>query len=511
LGAAAASIPINEFDGSEVRARTTIRNRRTEAGIALLIAIFVLLLISVVAIALIVSSGTESALAGNYRSSTGVYYAALSGLEEARGRLLPKNPSSFKNTAGSFLPPPGVTLPIGSVAYVLNPGPTEAMGNILTTYPDGEYDTEFGSGALASATVTTTASIWNRSPLNSLVPGPLYKWVRINAVSELSLNLDVTPIDGVKDASPPIFYDGTQLNTSSSGSQVLEITSLAVLPNGSQKLLQYLAAPVPLTFNAALTLDGTNVQVSAPTSSNFWVKGTDQGSVGSCTPGSSVVSAVGYNNSDLSQSNIVNAIPSGPPPAGNPDLRSHYTNGSPPTPSVNKVTLPSNLQTVAGLNALVQSITQGADAVISGPVTQTDSTNYMPAAMSATNPMTVVVNGDFTTNAWHGTGYGLLLVTGKLTYDPDASWNGIILVIGKGLMYSYQGNSTTTQIQGAVFLAKTVDASNNPLPPSSPLGSPFFNFTSSSASNGIYYSSCWIQTSMPSLGYKILSFHEISQ
>jgi hypothetical protein len=135
----------------------------------------------------------------------------------------------------------------------------------------------------------------------------------------------------------------------------------------------------------------------------------------------------------------------------------------------------------------------------------------MPAAMSATNPMTVVVNGDFTTNAWHGTGYGLLLVTGKLTYDPDASWNGIILVIGKGWMYSYLGNSTTTQIQGAVFLAKTVDASNNPLPPSSPLGSPFFNFTSSSASNGIYYSNCWIQASMPTTGYKILSFHEISQ
>jgi hypothetical protein len=78
-------------------------------------------------------------------------------------------------------------------------------------------------------------------------------------------------------------------------------------------------------------------------------------------------------------------------------------------------------------------------------------------------------------------------------------------------MYSNQGNSGATQFQGAVFLAKTVDASNNPLPPSSPLGSPFFNFTSSSASNGVYYSSCWIQASMPTLGYKILSFHEISQ
>ena len=64
----------------------------------LLIAIFVLMMVSVVAIALIVSSGPESALAANYRSSATVYYAAMAGLEEARGRLQPKNPNYFNNT-----------------------------------------------------------------------------------------------------------------------------------------------------------------------------------------------------------------------------------------------------------------------------------------------------------------------------------------------------------------------------------------------------------------------------
>src|SRR6266699_168189 len=148
--------------------RTAIRTNRPEKGIALLISIFVLLLISVVAIALIVSSGTETALAGNYRSSTGVYYAALAGLEEARGRLLGKDPNSFQKTAG-FLPSPGTQLNIGEVRYVLNPSPTD--GNVLTTYPDSEYDTEFGAGALTAAyaagTVVTTPSVWNKSPLNA--------------------------------------------------------------------------------------------------------------------------------------------------------------------------------------------------------------------------------------------------------------------------------------------------------------------------------------------------------
>ena len=50
---------------------------RGERGAALLIAIFALLLISVVGIALIVSSGTDSALARNYRTSANAYYAAL--------------------------------------------------------------------------------------------------------------------------------------------------------------------------------------------------------------------------------------------------------------------------------------------------------------------------------------------------------------------------------------------------------------------------------------------------
>src|SRR3981189_3522074 len=99
-----------------------VRKPQKEEGIALLISIFILLLISVVAIALIVASGTESSLAGNYRSATGVYYASLAGLEEARGRLFAKDPNSFKNKAPNMLPPPGTTFDIGYASYVLNPG-----------------------------------------------------------------------------------------------------------------------------------------------------------------------------------------------------------------------------------------------------------------------------------------------------------------------------------------------------------------------------------------------------
>jgi len=492
-----------------VRARGQIKTKRTEEGIALLISIFILLLISIVAIALIVASGTESSLAGNYRSATRVYYAGLAGLEEARGRLLSKNPDAFMTTnASNFLPPPGTALNMGDTYYLINPIGGEAVTpwDTSSTYPDNQFGVEFGPSSFAAPTnpSPTALSVWNRNPLQSLnLPGPLYKWVRINAVSEKSLGVDVDA-DGLADSITPLYFDGVHFsNNPSAGPQVLELTALAVLPNGSQKLLQYLVAPTPLNlnFNAALTLDGNNVLFTVPNSTNFWVRGNDQFSVGSCNPGSGVAAAVGYTNT--SDSSIESAILTGPP--ASQDRRGNYTNGVAPTPDLSPVTLSANLQTVAGLNALVQTITNSADVVINGNATQSS----MPSGMSPTNPMTVVVNGDLTFNGWHGTGYGLLLVTGTFTYDPDATWNGIVLVIGKGVLFSHQSGSG--QFNGAVFLANTVDSSGNPLPPTSALGSPNFDFTSSSGSNGIYYSSCWIQAAMPGLGYKILSFHEISQ
>ena len=116
--------------------------RRSERGIALLIAIFVLLLISVVAIALLVSSGTETALGTNYRASSTVYYAALAGLEEARGRLLPKNPTYFNNTDSNFIQTP---FPLFFTRYVINrlPGDNIVPWDPSNTYYDKEYQSEF--------------------------------------------------------------------------------------------------------------------------------------------------------------------------------------------------------------------------------------------------------------------------------------------------------------------------------------------------------------------------------
>jgi hypothetical protein len=504
-----------------------MRKRRKENGIALLISIFVLLLISVVAIAMIVASGTETSLAGNYRSSTNVYYAALAGLEEARGRLLRNSPDYVLKADANFLPPPGTPLAIGDVRYILNPNPAlnENMGNVLTTYPDNEYATEF------TAAPNTTRVIASVSPNNAQgIPGPPYKWVRINAVSEISLKLaDTYPfLDGTQDPTP-LYYDGQHLSDTNSGRQVFEITALAVLPNpsgqSSQKLVQYLVAPGPLTLPpflssaplAALSVSGSpgnNPTFHAPgTNAVYAVKGNNWDCSGN--PAGTPVAAIGlfgdYSgssyNSDLS--GIVGGIPTsvgGPPPV-NP--QQNYTGNPSPLPDVEYLSsFPASFETPGQVDAIAQNIIQNADAVFVPAGSNSTQTAYLTSlGMSPTNIMTVIANGDLDISNWSHDGYGLLLVTGTFTYDPDTNWNGIILVIGQGVVNNAQ-NGQYRQINGAMFVAKT---RNGVSLMTGRIGGPSVTFLDAMQGNGIRYSSCWVQKAQPTGGYKILSFHEISQ
>jgi len=505
-----------------VWARNTIRKRRREAGIALLISIFVLLLISVVAIALIVSSGTESALAGNYRSSAGVYYAALSGLEEARGRLLARNPNAFKITNPTgFLPAPGTPLNIGDAYYVINPVPGETVApwdvGTSTTYPDLEFGVEFASSGYSQPPNSSPSanSVWNRSPLNSLnVPGPLYKWVRINAVSEKSLNLDVDH-DNLANSTTPLYYDGTLSrfsNSSLAGPQVLEITSLATLPNGSQKLVQYLVVPFPVAlppFLGALTLSGSpgaDPVFHAPANNNgYAVKGDGWDCNGN--PAGPPVSAINiYGDYPGSSSgSAVNGIVGGIRPPSTSPPRTNYTGqgGAPDVEYLNAFQTPSQL------NALAQTIIQSADAVVPAGSAATQTSFMNSLNMSPSNMLTVVSNGDLDLSHWGNTGYGLLLVTGNFTMDPDNGWRGVILVIGQGKINNTDNNGSR-EIDGAVFVAKTNDTSGVALPDPN-LEEASVIFDDIMEGTGIRYSSCWIQKAQPIDSYRVLSFHEIPQ
>jgi len=118
--------------------------------------------------------------------------------------------------------------------------------------------------------------------------------------------------------------------------------------------------------------------------------------------------------------------------------------------------------------------------------------------------MTIVVNGDLTIHGGYS-GYGLLVVTGTLSYDPDASWRGIILVIGKG-MFIAPLNGNGGVLRGAIFVAQTRDTFGNLL---ASLGPSSFSYGNNGG--GFNFSSCWIANAQPTATYKTLSFHEIPQ
>ncbi|MFI5098790.1 MAG: hypothetical protein ACHQT6_12525 [Candidatus Acidiferrales bacterium] len=475
-----------------------------ERGAALLIAIFALLLISVVGIAMIVSTGTDSALTGNYRTSTSAYYAALAGLEEARGRLYRKDPNYINIAAPNFLTPQGTpALTPTTVLYIINPN--VAAGEAVVpydlsnpaTFPDTEYQTEF------LVPPPTTALLVNSvSPVAGL-PGQSFKWVRINAITESALQIHVNPSESTFDSTDLLLYD--PLNHDAFGNlspslivppnpppspaavQALEITSLAVLPNGSRRLLQYIVAPesLNLTFPSAVTLDGIGVSFPAPSSSSVFINGND-----GCNPVSPAW-AIGYTNpgdaANISTAHAANYV------------------GAPPTPSFHPVTLPANFQRPSTLDGVVQTIAQNADIVLSGHVTS----STFPTTSSAANPLTTVINGDLDITSWHHTGYGLLLVTGSFTYDPDARWEGIILVIGKGTFTG--GHAGSGNIDGAILVAQTHDPSTGytTLLPDPNLGPALVDFSSMPGGLSIHYDSCWITRAQPPLTYKVLSFREI--
>jgi hypothetical protein len=465
------------------------------------------MLISVIAISLVVASGSESTLAGNYRSSATAYLAGTAGLEEARGRLLAKNADFFNNTVANFMPAAG-TLPLGQVRYILNPAQGENLATLLAAYPDTEYATEFGAAPVA-ANVQTIPSVSTVVSGGTTYYGPLFKWVRINAATERSIGTDVNN-DAALDAAIPLYYDSAHLPLpslvvtaapASTAKQAFEITALAILPNGSQKMVQYVAAPVTfnLSFPSALTLSGKNVAFSGANSNVYYANGQDGSgnppAVAGCTPNPNTsLPAIGVTEPLGGNGNLTGVIAGLPRP-------DHYTGAGLATPSVSDtIALSPDLQTPDSLNKLVQSLEQIATVVT--PSTGIASGSDLPAS-SSTNPQTIVVNGNLNLSSY--VGYGLLVVTGNFSYNGNSGWKGIVLVVGDGTTTFTGLGGGNEEFDGAIFVASIKDASGNLL---GQLGNVGFNI-SGGGGNGVYYNSCWINNAKPTLTYTVLSFREL--
>ncbi|HWC19213.1 MAG TPA: pilus assembly PilX N-terminal domain-containing protein [Terriglobales bacterium] len=178
-------------------------SQNSERGMALMVALFALVLVSAVGLALMFSMNGETAIDAGYRQSNLAYFAARSGLEEVRDRI---RSTTAPNGLNGLLP----TVPIGQangVVYIVNNANENVQPwNTADPYFDDELCHEINSplvpnspGNVNTPCPKNPGSLpalagWYTQPVPTAeaLPGNVnlsYKWTRIN----LKLNETTTP------------------------------------------------------------------------------------------------------------------------------------------------------------------------------------------------------------------------------------------------------------------------------------------------------------------------------
>jgi Tfp pilus assembly protein PilX len=482
-----------------------MRNRKSERGVALIIALFALMIVSAIGMSLMYSSATETMVNSNYRNDQISYFAAKAGLEEARDRMRSDAGASINSSLPTALPGNA-----NSLLYILNPTGSETVSPWTTTnaYFDDEICKEVSG---CSGTPLNQGSTWHKTALtasstyatNPVMP---YKWVRINlktnggAYGSSTVQCVNGPATSCTNSAYYVCWTGSKeiaqsTACTSPNEPVYVLTALAIVTGGGRRMVQYelaqnqfnLVLPGALTLVGNIPAGGGNACGGIACGGNYVVDGNSPSSCssGSNAPAVAVSSATSDTNltGAISSTKYGNYIGSGGSPSV-VDSSSSLTN-----------TTWGDLTTTAGLNNLVAAITAVADYV--------DTSCNMSHLGSPTNPTIVVVNGDCNISSNPSVpGEGILLVTGQVNF-ADNPYNGVILAIGTG--YFDQQAAKNSHFNGAIFVARTIDNTG-----------PQFSWHSGtggippSGDPSIEYDSCKINNVKPILSdFKILTFREL--
>lgn len=505
------------------------RALRPQEGVALLLSLCALLVLSAIGIGLIFMTDSDTVVGADYRDSQRAYFEAKAGLEEAKAR--------FAAGDVQVIPTAMPTASNGQVFYIIN---KRDSSEVIEPWTPGNayFDTElchenlYASGTLANpgnALVSCTSvpsGNWY-TPRTSTGPNAgtsaalNYKWVRVTLKSNGSGapgNSTSGYVDPSKPANVQVCWNGTTQTTLPGGStcedtsgyySVYVATALAVTRSGSRRMVQSEFArtafpPLP----SALVLDGPvrstmnlSMPIDMPNGNNFGVEGNDHSAIDASTSG---LPGCGSNDADKPAIGVIDGISNVVTQNGIPTNRlDHYTGVDGYTPDIK--TLPfsqlSGVLTVDKLESLLAMLGEAADQTYNPAPGTAATPGYLGAD---SDPKITFVNGNCTLGAGSArNGNGILVVTGDFNTDGQFSFNGIIIVVGQGTWYSNGGGSG--QINGQILVAKTRDGEGNKL---SAIGEPIFDW-SGGGGNGIYYNSCWVKNAIRQLGYTTLSFHEL--
>src|SRR5438876_3041460 len=199
-----------------MRGEVKVNSKRNQSGVAMIIALFALLLLSVVGLGMMYSTNMETSINGNYRDKQEAFYAALAGLQEGRDRIQP---------AWGDIPVP-TALPATSfqnVIYILSDASTVKPWDPTKKYFDTELCQEkvMGLSGTSGVPCTTIASgsTWYKTYDHSLggiwnLPNPLdLKWVRISVKGN---NMTPVPVNGNSAVADQACWNGAnQMSTPS--------------------------------------------------------------------------------------------------------------------------------------------------------------------------------------------------------------------------------------------------------------------------------------------------------
>ncbi len=484
------------------------RNRRQERGVALLMALFALIILSAIGLGMMYSANTETAVNSNYRSSSRAYYAALAGIEEARDRIR-------SDTAIPIKAPPTTPISTRGTIYIVNPY-LDAAGNTVTPQPwsasdpyfDNEYCHEFGLGvadvtdpgvgsACSDVPFTTTTS-WhgyysggastyigpnwqNNTSIPSISPNTgtanalEYRWVRI----QMKTNYSASPffVDSSSNSTPAqrgtaVCWDGfreilapsngTDCSlTSSSSMPVYLLTSLAVTTSGSRRMMQMeIADNPPLVTNAALdtndfvTVHGSSVTVDGFDNCKCSCTNPHGSGVPVCTDRNTGAACTGNTYAIYSSQTVTTsgspALVAGTSPAVAQNQPFPYD----VTALINKYARQPGAINTSGAPYNI-SCTSGTPYANCGQINSgilgTLPNPFPPADPS--NPVGIVnqityVPGSFDIQA-HTKGAGVLVVDGDLTIHGGLEFYGLIIVRGV-LTFSGSGTGQASNVIGSI-------------------------------------------------------------
>jgi hypothetical protein len=495
--------------------------RNKESGVALLIALLALLLISAVGLGMVYMSSTETSINGNYKDTQTAFFAMRGGLEEMRDRMRSNSVQPVPALAFSLVPTAQPGAAANSIVYITNPSaPPDVVDPITfgTPYFDDEFCHEsfVGSGvnysppgtpcnaAGAPPAAFVAPYVASQAPYTNTAASLKYKWARITM--KQNGTFPNTPVDSTQAASSPVCWNAinnqevaatalgypdcaTAQSNGLNVSPTYLITSMAITPQGSRRVGQYEVA----AFNIApppsgLSLDGPAPIFNTPHSNNAAVNGHDgsasaSGTVPPAVPGCATnpansVPAIGADSS-------VDAA-SIPPQIFRP---ANFT-GQGASPSVidqgsdaggsNQL---SNWSTPTQLNNMAANIANGADQSFSCGINGVGGAGCSGTYGSVATPQITYINGDVNLTG----GAGVLVVTGTLTISGAMQFDGLILVIGQGNVVISGGGAG--EIFGQLFVAKT-NSSVSPFPQLATLASPTFTWNGGGKAS-ITYNSCW--------------------